>query len=61
MSITEARARANKKYSDKFETIYLRVLPEEKEKIVAYAKEKNESVNAVVLRAIMEEINNNKI
>ena len=52
MPITEARARANKKYSEKFETIYLRVLPEQKDRLAAYAKANKESVNAFVLRAI---------
>jgi len=60
MPKTEAELRANKKYLKKFDSILIRIKPEDKEMIVAHAKEKNESVNAFVLRAIEETIKREK-
>ena len=54
MALSEARARATKKYQAKFERIYIRVTQEEKESIEAYAEEIGESVNTFVRRAIAE-------
>ena len=54
MSLSEARIRATKKYHDKFERIQIRVSPEEKESIEAYAEDIGESVNSFVRRAVAE-------
>lgn len=54
MPISEARARATKKYQDKFERIQIRVSPEEKAAIEAYAEELGESVNSFVRRVVAE-------
>jgi uncharacterized protein (DUF1778 family) len=54
MALSEARIRATKKYHDKFERIQIRVSPEEKESIEAYAEEIGESVNSFVRRAVAE-------
>jgi len=60
MPISEARARATKKYQDKFERIQIRVSPEEKAAIEAYAEEIGESVNSFVRRAIAETMEREK-
>lgn len=60
---TEAQLRANQKYHEKFERIQIRVSPEEKAAIEAYAEEIGESVNSFVRRAIavaMEQEQNHK-
>ena len=54
MALSEARIRATKKYHEKFERIQIRVSPEEKESIEAYAEEIGESVNSFVRRAVAE-------
>jgi uncharacterized protein (DUF1778 family) len=54
MPISEARARATKKYQDKFERIQIRVSSEEKAAIEAYAEAIGESVNTFVRRAVSE-------
>ena len=54
MAATKAQLRANQKYHDKFERIQIRVSPEEKESIEAYAEEIGESVNTFVRRAVAE-------
>ena len=54
MALSEARIRATKKYHDKFERIQIRVTPEEKESIEAFAEEIGESVNTFVRRAVAE-------
>ena len=54
MAISEARARATKKYQAKFERIYIRVSVEEKEAIEAYAEKQGESVNSFVRRVVAE-------
>ena len=60
MAISEARARATKKYQDKFERIYIRVSSEEKAAIEAYAEEIGESVNSFVRRAVAETMEREK-
>lgn len=60
MALSEARLRATQKYHNKFERIQIRVTPEEKEAIEAYAEEINESVNAFVRRAIAETMDREK-
>ena len=60
MALSEARLRATQKYHNKFERIRIRVTPEEKEAIEAYAEEINESVNAFVRRAIAETMDREK-
>ena len=54
MSMTEAKARANKKYLEKFDSILVRVKPELKTQIAEFAKQNGESVNAFIVRAISE-------
>lgn len=54
MAISEARARATKKYQAKFERIYIRVSSEEKAAIESYAEEIGESVNSFVRRVVAE-------
>ena len=54
MPKTEAEKKANKKYLEKLDVIYLRLTPEEKEHISSYAKSKGESVNSFVIRAVKE-------
>lgn len=51
---TEARARANKKYLEKFVTLSIRVTPDRRGVIQAHAEAQGESVNAFVNRAIDE-------
>ena len=60
MAISEARARATKKYQAKFERIYIRVSSEEKAAIEAYAEEIGESVNSFVRRAVAETMEREK-
>ena len=60
MALSEARIRATKKYHDKFERIQIRVSPEEKESIEAYAEEIGESVNSFVRRAMAETMEREK-
>lgn len=57
---TEAQLRANQKYHEKFERIQIRVSPEEKEAVEAYAEEIGESVNFFVRRAIAETMEREK-
>ena len=54
MAISEARARATKKYLSKFDRIYIRVSAEEKEAIEAYAERNGESLNSFVRRVVAE-------
>ena len=56
MSQTEAQIRASKKYRQKFVHLQARVTEEEKEKVVAHAKSKNESLNDFMRRAFAETI-----
>ena len=55
MKISEARHRANEKYNAKaYEEIKVRVLKGQKEVIQSAARNKGESVNAYIIRAITE-------
>lgn len=55
MKISEARHRANEKYNAKaYEEIKVRVLKGQKEVIQSAARNKGESVNAYIVRAITE-------
>ena len=54
MAVSESQLRASKKYHLKFERICIRVSPEEKAAIEAYAEKIGESVNAFVRRAVSE-------
>ena len=54
MAISEARARATKKFLSIFDRIYIRVSAEEKEAIEAYAERNGESVNSFVRRVVAE-------
>ena len=54
MAISEARARATKKYLSKIDRIYIRVSVEEKEAIESYAERNGESVNSFVRRVVAE-------
>ena len=56
----EQRKAANERYLAKFASIMIRVKPEEKEKITVYAAANGESVNAFILRAIDETMQNDK-
>ena len=60
MAATKAQLRANQKYHDKFERIQIRVSPEEKAAIEAYAEEIGESVNSFARRAIAETMEREK-
>lgn len=60
MAQTEAQLRATKKYHSKFDRLQIRVTPEEKEAIEAYAEEINESVNSFVRRAVAETMEREK-
>ena len=54
MPKTEAEEKANNKYHEEVDVIYLRLSLEEKEQISSYAKSKGESVNSFVIRAVKE-------
>ena len=56
MPKTEAQLKANKKYLEKLEVLYVRVTPEEKIKITDHAKSNGESANSFIKRAIFEAI-----
>ena len=60
MAVSESQLRASKKYHSKFERICIRVSPEEKEAVEAYAEEIGESVNFFVRRAIAETMEREK-
>jgi predicted HicB family RNase H-like nuclease len=53
---TDAQKKAVKKYDSNLERISVRVTPEEKDEIVAFAKYKGESVNQLIKRLINEEM-----
>lgn len=55
---TEARARANKKYMEKYVEVKIRMEAEERDKIKAYAESKGESVNSYIKRLIEEDMAN---
>lgn len=53
---TEAQARANKRYLEKFAEVKVRMQPEERDALKAHAEAHNESVNGFINRAIKETI-----
>ena len=54
MAQTEAQQKAIKKYQAKLQRIYIWLLPEQKDRIIAHTQKKGESINAFVQRAIVE-------
>ena len=54
MALTEAKARSNQKYRDKFEYITTRVPLEEKQAICTHAEAMGESLNSFMRRAAAE-------
>lgn len=54
---TEARARANKKYMEKFCEVKVRMTPERREEIKAYAASKGMSATEFINQAILEAMN----
>ena len=52
--ISESRARANKKYHEKFDTLVIRVPNGDKEKYSIHAKKMGESLTHFVRRALEE-------
>ena len=53
MSISEARARANRKYNEKtYERLPINVYKGQREQIAEYAKSKGQSLNAYVMGLI---------
>ena len=57
---TEARARANKKYMEKFVEVKVRMEPERRDTIKAHAESQGESVNSFINRAIDNQIERDK-
>ena len=54
---TDAQKRAKRKYNqEKCESIRVRVLKGDKERIAAFAKSKGESMNGMIVRLIREEM-----
>ena len=51
---TEARARANKKYMEKFVEVKVRMTSERREEVKAHADRQGESLNGFINRAISE-------
>ena len=51
---TEARARANKKYMERFVEVKVRMTPERRSAVQAHAEAHSESVNGFINRAISE-------
>lgn len=51
---TEAQAKANKKYLEKFADVKVRMTPDERETIKNHAQSRGESVNGFIKRAISE-------
>lgn len=51
---TEARARANKKYMEKFVEVKVRMTPERRSIVQAHAEAQGESTTAFINRAIQE-------
>ena len=54
--ISEARAKANKKYHEKFDTLVIRVPKGEKDMFFEHAKSMNESLTQFVKRALYEAV-----
>ncbi len=57
---TEAQRRANAKYHESLERLYIRTPKGYKEEIQTHAEARGESVNSFVLRAIKETIERDK-
>lgn len=57
---TEARARANKKYMEKFVELKARVTPAKRAIIQAHAEARGESVNGFINRAVDETMERDK-
>ena len=53
---TDARRKASNKYKAQFIELRLRVTPEERDKIKAYADAHGESVNGLLLRLVRAEM-----
>ena len=56
----ESKLRANKRYNEKFETLSIRILPEEKAAISEHAASIGESVVQFIRRATKETIERDK-
>ena len=60
MAMSEAKAKANKKYHEKFDLVQIRVPAGEKEEISNFAASLGESLNSFVRRAIRETMERDK-
>lgn len=61
MPVSEAKKRANEKYSKKaYDSILMRVHKGEKEKIMAHAKEHDGSLNKFLNRAVKNQMERDK-
>ncbi len=60
MPISEARAKANKKYHDRFDDIKVRVPKGTRQEWQDYAAGRGESLNGFIQRAVSETIENDK-
>lgn len=56
MALTEAKAKANQRYRDKYEYITTRVFPFEKKILTEHAEKMGESLNTFMRRAAEEAI-----
>lgn len=57
---TEARARANKKYMERFVEVKVRMTPERRAEVQTHAQEMGESTTAFINRAIGETMERDK-
>ena len=57
---TEARARANKKYMEKFVEVKVRMTPEQRGTVQAHAQRMGESTTVFINRAITEAMERDK-
>ena len=57
---TEARARANKKYMEKFVEVKVRMTPEQRSAVQAHAQNMGESTTVFINRAIGETMERDK-
>lgn len=57
---TEARARANKKYMEKFVEVKVRMTPEQRSAVQAHAQNMGESTTVFINRAISETMDRDK-
>lgn len=60
MPLSEARAKANKKYHDRFDDIKVRVPKGTRQAWQDYAAGRGESLNGFIQRAVSETIENDK-